>query len=182
MAKLRLGVSGAVVLVGAVCLPIAAANADTYNWNFSGSSFSGSGTLTVNSADLITRITGTFHSATITGLSFAADDILFPNGNSPTGKLLDVSGVAFLTGSTVVNIFGAPAGYGVTVGTGPSSFGSFTATPIPSAPGPIAGAGLPGLIFAGAIFAAAGLLGWWRRKRNAVNGNGNCSASAATKQ
>jgi hypothetical protein len=48
-------------------------------------------------------------------------------------------------------------------GCGLATCNIYDGTSLASVPGPIAGAGLPGL-----IFASGGLLAWWRRKRNAA--------------
>jgi prophage regulatory protein len=64
--------------------------------------------------------------------------------------------IADVTGANSLgNIFVADVFSGQTGNTGPVAVG-----PSVSVPGPIAGAGLPGL-----VFACGGLLGWWRRRQ-----------------
>ena len=52
---------------------------------------------------------------------------------------------------------------GILISSITGSFVTYTYDPVASVPGPIAGAGLPGLILAG-----GGLLAWWRRRKAAA--------------
>ena len=173
--------------VGALGLAIdAPAHADPFNWSYTGVGISGSGTLTatfLNSNDggtfQVTHMTGTANGAAIVdvlplppGGYGLYDNLFFPNA-SPQ---LDFPGLAFtVAGGQAFNLFFDTVATGDfncgrigycllgpgTVGseglTDPSAPITFAAAAVP---GPIAGAGLPGLILAG-----GGLLGWWRRRR-----------------
>jgi hypothetical protein len=85
---------------------------------------------------------------------------LYKDGNFYTFLFPDPSvGYTFAEG---INNRGDIVGYYYTASHGGGDF-SFLATPTSSVPGPIAGAGLPGL-----MLASAGLLGWWRRRRKSA--------------
>lgn len=86
---------------------------------------------------------------------------LYSNGGGFTSHNPSVRGpgtftVAMNNFSASTSITGVQIGFGTTVQ-------PETAVHVNAVPGPIVGAGLPGLVLAG-----GGLLGWWRRKRNAA--------------
>ena len=86
------------------------ANADTFNWSYSGSGFSGSGqldaTFVSGSEWLVTSISGISDGSVITGLlpvgASGNDNLLFfPNGTltSSSPNLVDDKGIAWSTGA-----------------------------------------------------------------------------------
>jgi hypothetical protein len=181
--------SWAVAVLASACSGMAApAHADTFTWTYNGSACSqldglcvvsgiadtGSGTLVTATGGLITSFTGSWDGSAITTLlapgSFPND----PTANDnvllyPSTPLLDLFGVSFAANQHSINLFfnatsdSFPLQQYVAITLVPpttlASFGSFSVVPT-AVPGPIAGAGLPGL-----IMACGGLLGWWRRRQ-----------------
>jgi hypothetical protein len=130
----------------------------------------------------ITSFTGTWNGLDITGLlpTDPSDPHYFFNNNAffdPPGTTsfriyLDFEGIGFsVSDGSAVNLFFIHSLYfAVSSDDPPYGYGSFTGQSFAETisfrevPGPIVGAGIPGL-----ILACGGLLGWWRRRRAAAS-------------
>jgi hypothetical protein len=161
-------IGAALVAASAAVVSLSSAHADLLKFSFT----SGGGTDTasweqssnpspLSSAPIDTQIgvqNGTEKDGTVTN-SFTFVDF-FAGGGFDTGALITASGGPQLfTGSTSSPVFSAGT-FNLTDGLdGQSGVLTITDLSVP-VPGPIAGAGLPGL-----ILASGGLLGWWRRRK-----------------
>ena len=193
------GMSHKSLLAGAfvsICIflgALAPANANTFNWTYTGtdawdgttSMAFGWGVLTTGNAVgnsggvTITSFTGTWSNSSSRDPNWrtihyfgAGQDVLYPTNP----QLLDAVGVSFIgvfdwdltwdsTRAVTLSAL-ATGGYAASSCSLPYcqffsyTEGTFTISPVQAVPGPVVGAGIPGLIVAG-----GGLLGWWRRRQ-----------------
>jgi hypothetical protein len=170
----RINIPAAALAAVFACAFGSGAKATTFTWSFDGSFFDASGTLQATFLSgityQVTAITGTDNfgdtiSGPLIGPPQFADNLLFYPASAPAQ--IDSAGIGFILTGPFAS---ADKFYRVTstdvlatCSTPPPSCnafldgGTFTASAVP---GPIAGAGLPGL-----ALAFGGALVWWRRRQ-----------------